>query len=705
MSLISLGFLLVTLVAMTAVTSNTKQKQLLTPKASYYCNMCMQDCLTTLSGPDEDQSRCDSLCETQCNSGGSETGGPAPAPPAVPTPVQPVNQPEKTPSQTRVNTGRCPNGALAPDGDVALCPSTSTTTKTIPAQPVNTNTTSNATSQNTSTQDGTCLEPGQTCASNNYYTDHGCPVTETRCGVQPSNTGNTSAGAAAGTQPSTTTTTITTRQLCLAEEGIWENGRCRFPAADSSVSNTTSTCTPNCACTASTYRGSTCSNGCGGVCSGSLPTGTDTQSTSSAPTCTGTCRWGVSSCADGGWQTAPGSCQTGAPAVCCGGTLVDHCSQGLIYCVNSSTVAVCKIDKSGYTNTPCANGTVCDSGQNRCVATSAAPASQEEGRYTQQLILPPPTLTPVTITRSDYQKCLDSGNTPTECSSITQNIGKAVITTPTAELYPQTTNNLTPSGHDVYQICSYQPDLPNCLRIIEPSILTIAQAPQEESKSTISNPSIPFLTPNIQNIDYQNCTPEINGSCNFSENYKPASEGTFANKQVVPTMIIIHWDENKRTDPNQWLTSTTYNGLEGNNTSAHFAVGADGVLQMLPTYDQTVTVSYGATGYYNAINIEFAGYDFNNNPPTKNEVESGIELITNLCQQYNIPPAEIFGHYQKNSFIYTSGQFEPCSPTDPQCMIGGKTDPSPEFMQYMVSEVEKRLGVTTSLNLTGTILQ
>lgn len=55
------------------------QKQLFKQKAdnSYICRMCMQDCLERLSGPGEDQSRCDGLCDTQCNSGGSESGGPA----------------------------------------------------------------------------------------------------------------------------------------------------------------------------------------------------------------------------------------------------------------------------------------------------------------------------------------------------------------------------------------------------------------------------------------------------------------------------------------------------------------------------------------------------------------------------------------------------------------------------------------------------
>lgn len=77
LSLIGLGFLVVTLLVSTVAVN--KQRQLINSKAdnSYICKMCMEDCLVRLSGPGEDRSRCDNLCETQCNSGGSETGGPA----------------------------------------------------------------------------------------------------------------------------------------------------------------------------------------------------------------------------------------------------------------------------------------------------------------------------------------------------------------------------------------------------------------------------------------------------------------------------------------------------------------------------------------------------------------------------------------------------------------------------------------------------
>ena len=55
---------------------------------------------------------------------------------------------------------------------------------------------------------------------------------------------------------------------------------------------------------------------------------------------------------------------------------------------------------------------------------------QYPGTTTPAQPVAPQPATTNTITKSDYQKCLDNGNTPTECSPVAQNLGKT-ITTPT----------------------------------------------------------------------------------------------------------------------------------------------------------------------------------------------------------------------------------------------------------------------------------
>jgi len=91
-------------------------------------------------------------------------------------------------------------------------------------------------------------------------------------------------------------------------------------------------------------------------------------------------------------------------------------------------------------------------------------------------------------------------------------------------------------------------------------------------------------------------------------------------EMVKPELIIIHWDGNPG-DQTKWVTATTRNGLIGNETSANFAVGIDGVLQLTKMEAEKITSTHGATGRDSAINIEFAGNQFDKTPPPETEIK------------------------------------------------------------------------------------
>jgi len=101
-----------------------------------------------------------------------------------------------------------------------------------------------------------------------------------------------------------------------------------------------------------------------------------------------------------------------------------------------------------------------------------------------------------------------------------------------------------------------------------------------------------------------------NGTVLYTQNYQQLPEGSYSTILVTPTEIVIHWDGNSSHDTSKWLTSTTYNGLVGRNTATHFAVGVDGVLQMVPMTENQISLTRGAPGHETAINIEFAGANF-----------------------------------------------------------------------------------------------
>lgn len=83
-------------------------------------------------------------------------------------------------------------------------------------------------------------------------------------------------------------------------------------------------CTPSCGCAASTCRNSTCSNGCGGICSGTKTCGTTQQPT---PTSTPTSKPVFVKCDGNGVQK---SCST---IKCCSGYTSVKLDQGVTMCM------------------------------------------------------------------------------------------------------------------------------------------------------------------------------------------------------------------------------------------------------------------------------------------------------------------------------------------------------------------------------------
>jgi len=184
--------------------------------------------------------------------------------------------------------------------------------------------------------------------------------------------------------------------------------------------------------------------------------------------------------------------------------------------------------------------------------------------------------------------------------------------------------------------------------------------------------------------------------------------------QIVPTEIIIHWD-GQPGRPSDWNTNTTFNGLSElildtetglwRSKDAHFGVDKNGVVQFLNMEGSTVQFSYGAKGYPHAINIEMAGSDFSvYNDGTTNvpqqEINNTVDLVVNLMKQYNIPLESIFGHSERDvskDISYVLGEDgKPISITvkdSDNPMDRSKPDPGTNFMNYIRSEVEKRLTI------------
>jgi hypothetical protein len=169
-------------------------------------------------------------------------------------------------------------------------------------------------------------------------------------------------------------------------------------------------------------------------------------------------------------------------------------------------------------------------------------------------------------------------------------------------------------------------------------------------------------------------------------------ELTYKDQLVEPTQIILHWDGQPGTSYG-WTTRKTFNGLseirerselledgtinvEVRSTNAHFGVDKEGVVQFLPMYEGYVQHSYGAFGYYDAINIEMAGNNFTSEDGVSNvpqeEIEHTLNLVINLMIQYEITFDKVVGHYERDTY------------TDQYGMVHerGKLDPGREFMGY-----------------------
>ncbi|HLD30556.1 MAG TPA: helix-hairpin-helix domain-containing protein, partial [bacterium] len=193
-------------------------------------------------------------------------------------------------------------------------------------------------------------------------------------------------------------------------------------------------------------------------------------------------------------------------------------------------------------------------------------------------------------------------------------------------------------------------------------------------------------------------TGDPNTPVRFSEDYR---ELPFEDRLVTPAQIILHWDGQPGA-PAGWNTRITYNGLSGvmerselledgtirveeRSTNSHFGVDRNGAVQFLPMYEGFVQRSYGAFGYYDAINIEMAGNNFNysngiSNVPQE-ELDHTLNLVVELMLQYDIPYDQVVGHYERDTYTDQYGTVHE----------RGKPDPGPAFMEYFRTLLAGRL--------------
>ena len=137
----------------------------------------------------------------------------------------------------------------------------------------------------------------------------------------------------------------------------------------------------------------------------------------------------------------------------------------------------------------------------------------------------------------------------------------------------------------------------------------------------------------------------------------------YAQNLIRPFEIIMHWDGNQQ-GRDLWLAPITFETLQFTQQSSHFAVDYKRVWQLLPMFGTLVQESYGAKGYnWAAINVELAGTEFDQpgNAPPASEVALAVRLVARLMEHYDIAPAHVVGHYER----------------DPR---GDKRDPGLQFM-------------------------
>jgi hypothetical protein len=200
-------------------------------------------------------------------------------------------------------------------------------------------------------------------------------------------------------------------------------------------------------------------------------------------------------------------------------------------------------------------------------------------------------------------------------------------------------------------------------------------------------------TTTIKNLEYESIK---DAEIVFSDNYKEHNLDKTKLEWGEPKEIILHWDGNPSTNISDWRTSVTYNGLnrlvtdprtgEKVQLSSQFAVGVDGVLQMMPMRTSTVPISHTSFGYYNyEINIEMAGAHFKvNSDGTTNvpieELDATVDLITRLLKHYKLPLSSLVGHFQRDTIVI-----------DGKTVDRGKPDPGKDFLEFIREKVSLKL--------------
>ena len=404
------------------------------------------------------------------------------------------------------------------------------------------------------------------------------------------------------------------------------------------------------------WNNTTCQYGCANNdCQAAPPPPPPPPSPACSPNCgCAAATYKDNTCSNGCGGTCPGTkCRTNGTSC---GTDASNCCTGFCntnnVCAAAPTPTIkCSSFGSCYRETytcqkefgqlDCRDGYKCGV---HCLISSPSPSpksstdSPEEGRYTQQLI----TQIAQTCQRSGGDVCLSRRLCLSEEGEIISSSSSDCRKEQVCCSFPQKINNETVNSKD-----------------------------EKDSLTSTSNAVVPSTTPVFFSDQYHELPPEA---------YLPT--------QITPTMIILHWD-GQEGSPYGWTTNGTYIGL-GFETSAHFAVGIDGVLQMLPMTNTTVARSQGAIGRNDqAINIEMAGWNFDATPPTQKEIDATVNLIIKLMQAYHITINDVFGHSEQDT-VNSNGQ---------ACVIGFgsdchdryKSDPGKEFMDEIRKEVANRL--------------
>lgn len=111
--------------------------------------------------------------------------------------------------------------------------------------------------------------------------------------------------------------------------------------------------------------------------------------------------------------------------------------------------------------------------------------------------------------------------------------------------------------------------------------------------------------------------------------------------------IYIHWSGSDSTDTSTWTAEMVMNGLQGEETSSTFAVGRDAIWQMAQMKNGQVQETYATPWQRGAVNIEIAGQDFDNNPPSPEQYQKVVDLVTQLLISSNKPVSIVKPHYQE----------------------------------------------------------